>query len=62
MKALLREAMQAGAAGLSTGLIYVPGYYADTNEVVELAKVVYHDLKFTGEYPGKFVPHTGGVK
>lgn len=40
MKAILREAMQAGAAGLSTGLIYVPGCYADTNEVVELAKTI----------------------
>lgn len=40
MKAKLRDAMEAGAAGLSTGLIYVPGCYAATEEVVELAKVI----------------------
>ena len=40
MKALTQEAMEAGAFGLSTGLVYVPGTYAETQEVVELAKVV----------------------
>jgi N-acyl-D-amino-acid deacylase len=40
MKALAREAMQQGAVGLSTGLFYVPGNYANTEEVIELAKVV----------------------
>ncbi|MBR2615466.1 MAG: amidohydrolase family protein, partial [Clostridia bacterium] len=40
MKLLLREAMEAGAAGLSTGLIYVPSCYASTEEVIELAKVI----------------------
>lgn len=40
MCGILRESMEAGAAGLSTGLIYVPGCYADTHEVVELAKVI----------------------
>jgi N-acyl-D-amino-acid deacylase len=39
MKALMRESMQQGAFGLSTGLVYVPGTYADTAEVVEIAKV-----------------------
>lgn len=38
MKALVHKAMQAGAVGLSTGLIYIPGTYAPTSEVVELAK------------------------
>ena len=37
MKSLVREAMQAGAVGLSTGLAYSPGTYAHTDEVVELA-------------------------
>ena len=40
MKALLREGMEAGALGLSFGLIYVPGCYATTEECVELARVV----------------------
>lgn len=40
MKALVREAMEQGASGLSTGLIYVPGTYAKTAEVVELVKEV----------------------
>jgi N-acyl-D-amino-acid deacylase len=31
--------MQEGAVGLSTGLIYVPGTYAKTDEIIELAKV-----------------------
>jgi N-acyl-D-aspartate/D-glutamate deacylase len=39
MKTLVEQAMQAGALGLSTGLYYVPGNYANLNEVVELAKV-----------------------
>ena len=40
MKAMLREAMEQGAAGFSTGLIYIPSVYAGTDELVELAKVV----------------------
>jgi len=40
MKALVKEAMDQGASGLSTGLIYLPGSYAKTPEVIELAKVV----------------------
>jgi len=39
MKALVEQAMRDGAVGLSTGLIYVPGSYAKTDEVVELARV-----------------------
>jgi N-acyl-D-amino-acid deacylase len=39
MEALVGEAMRAGAVGLSTGLIYVPGTYARTPEVVALARV-----------------------
>ena len=34
----LREALEAGAVGLSTGLIYEPGRYARTEEIVELAR------------------------
>lgn len=38
MERLVEKAMEDGAVGLSTGLIYVPGNYAQTNEVVGLAK------------------------
>ena len=37
MKSLLLEGLEAGALGLSTGLIYEPGRYAQTDEIVELA-------------------------
>ncbi len=39
MKAMVDQAMRAGAIGLSTGLRYVPGIYSTTEEVIELAKV-----------------------
>src|SRR5215468_9807799 len=38
MRAWVREGVEAGAVGLSTGLIYEPGRYARTEEVIELAK------------------------
>ncbi len=40
MKAHVEEAMAAGAFGMSTGLVYPPGCFAATEEIVELAKVV----------------------
>ena len=40
MRALARAAMEHGAFGLSSGLFYAPGSYADIGEVVELGKVV----------------------
>ena len=39
MAALAAEAFEAGAVGLSSGLIYVPGSYAGTGELVALARV-----------------------
>ncbi len=39
MKSLVDQTMQQGALGLSTGLVYVPGNFAKTEEVIELAKV-----------------------
>ena len=39
MKAQVDQAMKHGAVGLSTGLIYVPGSFAKTPEIIELAKV-----------------------
>ena len=40
MKRLVDEAMKDGAWGMSTGLIYPPSVYGDTEEITELAKVV----------------------
>ena len=45
MKAYVRKAMEEGALGLSSGLFYLPGSYAETEEVIELNKVA-------AEYPG----------
>src|SRR6059058_3527071 len=39
MKSLVEQAMKDGAVGLSTGLIYLPGVFSKTDEIVELAKV-----------------------
>lgn len=39
MRALVRKGMDEGAFGLSTGLFYVPGAFASTDEVIELSKV-----------------------
>jgi N-acyl-D-aspartate/D-glutamate deacylase len=39
MRSLVEDEMRAGALGLSTGLFYTPGSYAETDEVIELAKV-----------------------
>jgi len=39
MEGLVKEAMDDGAFGLSSGLIYLPGTYSETGEVVALAKV-----------------------
>ncbi|MBC7225145.1 MAG: D-aminoacylase, partial [Anaerolineae bacterium] len=40
MKALLAQALEEGAVGMSTGLIFTPSAYADTEELVELARVL----------------------
>ena len=39
MEAVVAQGMKDGAVGLSTGLIYVPGTYAKTDEIVALARV-----------------------
>jgi N-acyl-D-amino-acid deacylase len=39
MRTLVDRAMKSGAAGLSTGLIYQPGVFASTEEIIELARV-----------------------
>ncbi len=38
MRILLRESLREGAIGISTGLIYPPGIYSDTEELVDLAR------------------------
>ena len=40
MRAFVDQAMKDGAVGLSTGLIYLPGTFSKTDEIVELAKAV----------------------
>ncbi len=47
MEALVTQAMKDGAVGLSTGLIYIPGTYAQTSEVIGLAK---QDASLGGGY------------
>ena len=53
MKAMLRAGMEQGALGLSFGLIYVPGCYAKTEELIQMAKVV-------AEYDGIVAAHIRG--
>jgi dihydroorotase/N-acyl-D-amino-acid deacylase len=50
MRDQVRAAMEAGAFGLSSGLIYLPGRFATTEEVIELAKVA-------AEYDGIYISH-----
>lgn len=50
MQAILRQSMKEGAWGMSTGLEYIPDRYADTEEVIELTKVV-------GEFGGIYTSH-----
>ena len=40
MEKELRDAMEAGAFGISSGLVYPPGCYAKTSELIELCKIV----------------------
>ena len=47
MEALLEDAMTAGAFGLSTGLVYPPGCFASTAEIIHLCRVV---ARFGGLY------------
>jgi len=53
MRRLIAEAMEDGAWGMSTGLIYPPSCYADTDEIVELARVL-------PEYRGVYFSHIRG--
>jgi N-acyl-D-amino-acid deacylase len=50
MQALVDKGMRDGAVGLSTGLIYIPGTYSDTREVVALAQAA-------GKFGGVYASH-----
>jgi N-acyl-D-amino-acid deacylase len=50
MKEMLAQGMKAGALGLSTGLIYPPGMFSTTEELIELGRVA-------GEHGGIYASH-----
>jgi len=50
IKEIVRQAMEEGAWGMSTGLEYIPGRYAATHEIIEVTKVV-------GEFGGVYASH-----
>jgi len=50
MKELVVQAMEAGSFGLSTGLIYAPGCFAKTEEIIQLCRVV-------ADYGGIYASH-----
>ncbi len=53
MEVILRECMEAGCRGFSTGLTYFPGMFAHTREIVGLARVA-------AGYGGRYVTHVRG--
>jgi N-acyl-D-amino-acid deacylase len=53
MQDLLRQTFEQGSFGLSSGLIYAPGMFADTNELMELGKIV-------AEYSRIYTSHIRG--
>jgi N-acyl-D-amino-acid deacylase len=50
MRRLVEDEMRAGALGIGTSLIYAPGAYADTNEIIELCRVA-------ARYRGRYITH-----
>lgn len=58
MKGLVDQAMRDGAVGLSTALIYPPGTYASTEELIELSKVA---AKYGGVYFSHMRNESSGV-
>jgi N-acyl-D-amino-acid deacylase len=50
MKAMVRTAMEEGAMGIGSALIYAPSFYAKTDELIELCKVA-------AEYDGMYISH-----
>ena len=50
MRRLVRQSMEEGALGVGSALIYAPGYYAKTDELIELCKVA-------SSYGGMYISH-----
>ena len=50
MRALVRQGMEEGALGIGSSLIYAPGFYANTEELIEISKVA-------AEYGGMYISH-----
>ena len=50
MRSLVRDAMKDGALGVASSLMYPPGLFAETSELVELSKVA-------SEYGGMYISH-----
>ena len=50
MRALVRQAMEEGALGIGSSLIYAPAFYSSTEELIELCKVA-------AEYGGMYISH-----
>lgn len=50
MKGMVKTAMEEGAMGIGSSLIYAPGFYADTQELIALCKVA-------SEYDGMYISH-----
>jgi len=50
MRTLVREAMEEGALGVGSSLIYAPAFYAKTDELIELSKIA-------AEYDGLYITH-----
>jgi N-acyl-D-amino-acid deacylase len=50
MRALVRSAMEEGALGVGSSLIYAPAFYADTDELIALCEVA-------AEYGGRYISH-----
>lgn len=55
MKIILKESLEHGAFGISSGLVYAPGRFAKTEELVELCKIV-------AKYNGLYATHIRGER
>src|SRR5262249_57147687 len=58
MKKLVAEAMEDGAVGISTSLVYAPAFYAKTEELIELSKVA---ARYGGVYATHMRNESGSI-